>query len=79
VDSAGKDVIDDNLKNSNIINIIIMKMDPENDIGIVKSALCLLESLLLSENSSNDDDDDNEDEEMDGEKDEEDEEEIDEE
>lgn len=37
-----------------------MKMDPNEDISIVKSALCLLESLFLSDKNSDDDDDDEE-------------------
>lgn len=35
-------------------------MDPEQDIGIVKSAICLLESLLLSDKNADDDEDDDE-------------------
>lgn len=41
-----------------------MKMDPNEDISIVKSALCLLESLFLSDKNSDDDDDDEEEGEM---------------
>ncbi|EAS00794.1 importin beta-binding domain protein (macronuclear) [Tetrahymena thermophila SB210] len=49
VDRAPKQIIDYKLRPTNIINIIIQKMDPENESAIIKSALTLLESLLKSE------------------------------
>ncbi|KAL4499117.1 hypothetical protein ABPG72_017019 [Tetrahymena utriculariae] len=52
VDRAPKQVIDYALRPTNIINIIIQKMDPENESAIIKSALSLLESLLKSEESN---------------------------
>ncbi|KAL4449912.1 hypothetical protein ABPG74_015031 [Tetrahymena malaccensis] len=52
VDRAPKYVIDYSLRPTNIINIIIQKMDPENEPAIIKSALSLLESLLKSEENN---------------------------